>query len=57
MVCVFPSGEDEDGGAGGVRGCGVGVDRVVHGASHAFVIVFRVSDARAVPCVWCVTAA
>jgi hypothetical protein len=32
-------------------------DCVFHGASHAFVAVFRVSDVSAVPCVGCNTAA
>jgi hypothetical protein len=52
------SGEYQYGGARGVRGCGVGAcDCVFHGASHAFVVVFRVSDVSAVPGVWCVAAA
>jgi hypothetical protein len=55
--CVFPSGEYEDDGAGGVRGCGVGgVDCVFLGTSHAFVVVFHVSDVSAAPCAWGVTA-
>jgi hypothetical protein len=32
-------------------------DCVFHGTSHTFVVVFRVSDVSAVPCVWCVAAA
>jgi hypothetical protein len=56
---VFPTGEDEDGGVGGVRGCGVGDgDGVFHGASsHAFVVVFLFGDVSGVVDVWCVTAA
>jgi hypothetical protein len=39
-------------------GSGVGAsDCVFHGASQTFVVVFRVSDVNAVPCVWCVAAA
>jgi hypothetical protein len=54
--CVFPSAEDVGGGAGGLRGCGVGAsDCVFHAASHVFVVIFRVSDVSAVPGVWCVT--
>jgi hypothetical protein len=42
---VFPSGEDEDGGAEGVEGGGVGAcNCVFHGAVHAFVVVFWVWD-------------
>jgi hypothetical protein len=26
---------------------------VLHGAAHAFVVVFGVGDVGAVPCVWC----
>jgi hypothetical protein len=58
LWCVLPSGEYEDGSARGVTVCGVGAsDCVLHGASHAFVIVFRVSDVSAVPCMWGATAA
>jgi hypothetical protein len=54
---VLTSGEDEDGGAGGLTCCGVGAsDCAFHSASHALVVVFRISDIGAVPCVWCVTA-
>jgi hypothetical protein len=49
-VCVFSSGEYENGGAGGLRGCVVGASE-----SHTFVVVFRVSSVSAVPCVGCVT--
>jgi hypothetical protein len=55
---VFPSWEDEDGGVGRVGSSGVDAsDGVFHGAAHAFVIVFRVSDVDAVLSVWCITAA
>ena len=50
--CVFPSGEDEDGCAGYVRGCEVCAgDCVFHGSSHAFVVVFGVGYVGALPCV------
>jgi hypothetical protein len=55
---VFPTGEYEDGGAGEVSWCGVGAsDCMFHGASHAFVVVFRAVDVSAVPYVWYVAAA
>jgi hypothetical protein len=55
--CAFPSGEGEDGGAGIVGGSGVGTgDGVFHGATHAFVVIFRVRDVGALPCMWGVAA-
>jgi hypothetical protein len=49
---VFSSWEDEDGGDGRVSSGGMGAgDGAFHGAAHAFVVVFRVSDVSAVPCV------
>jgi hypothetical protein len=54
---VFPSWEDEDDSAGRVASAGVGDgDGVLHGAANAFMVVFRVSDVSAVPCVVCVAA-
>ena len=47
---VFPSGEDEDGCAGCVRGCEVCAgDCVFRGASHAFVVVFGFGYVGALP--------
>jgi hypothetical protein len=58
MVCVFPSGEYEDGCARCVRGCEVCAgDCMFHGAAHSFVVVFWVGDVGAVPCVWGIDAA
>jgi hypothetical protein len=55
---VFPSGEYEDGGAGGVCGFGVGAgDCMFRGALHTFVVVFRVSDVNSVQGVWFVAVA
>jgi hypothetical protein len=54
---MFPAGEDEDGGAGCVRGCGVSAsDCVSYGAAHAFVVVFCVGYFSVVPGVRCVAA-
>jgi hypothetical protein len=51
IVCV-PSGGDEECGAGEMSGSGVGAgDGVFHSPSHAFVVIFRVGDVGAVPCV------
>jgi hypothetical protein len=56
--CVFPSWENEDGGAEVVGSGGVGAcDGVFHGAAHACVVVFRVSDVSVVPSVWCIISA
>jgi hypothetical protein len=53
---VFPSDEDEDGGAGGVGRGGVGAcECVLHNASYAIVVVFRVCDIGTMPCVMDVT--
>jgi hypothetical protein len=50
---VFSSGEDGDGGVVRVRGGEVGTgDGVFHGATRAFVVVVRVRDVNAVPCMW-----
>jgi hypothetical protein len=55
---VVPSGEYPDVGGGGDNGCGVRAGAgMFRGASHAFMVVFPVSNVSAVPCVECVTAA
>jgi hypothetical protein len=57
MVCLLPSGEDEDGGVGRVRGGGVGIgDGVFLDATRALVVVFWVRNVSAVPCMWGVDA-
>ena len=56
--CVFPSGENEDGSAGGVCVCKVCAgDCMFHGTAHAFVIVFGICNVGTLPCVWSITAA
>jgi hypothetical protein len=46
---VLPSGEDEDGSAGGVGQGGVDAcDCVLYGAAHAFVVRFRDGDVGAI---------
>jgi hypothetical protein len=56
--CVFTTGKDEEGGAGGVEGGGVGtIDDVFHSPGHAFVVVVWNSDVGTVPCVGGVSSA
>jgi hypothetical protein len=58
LACVFPSREDEVCRVGGVvRGDVDACDGVFHGAAHSFMIVSRICDVGAVPCVWGVAAA
>ena len=55
---VFPTGEYEDGSAGGVCGCAVCAgDCMFHGSAHTFVVVFGVGYVGALPCVWGIAAA
>jgi hypothetical protein len=50
---VFPSREDENGGAEEVRGGGVGSDDgVPHRSAHAFLDVFSICHFRALLGVW-----
>jgi hypothetical protein len=47
---VFPSREVEDSGVGGMRGSALcSGDCMFHGAVHAFVVVFWVTDVVDVP--------
>jgi hypothetical protein len=48
VLCVFPKGEDKEGGARGVGGDGVGTsDGVFRSPALAYMVVIRVSDAGA----------